>query len=141
MTSSTPSLLIAEVLNTNLPPALAKQSTERYGRELPMQRVEATDSPPGICFRLAEREYPSLDVRLTVHPLGGNVYEVKGTIEDGPTRTFSYCLPEPAPLLLPSAPRLIPEITTFLLDAREQQLGRHLLRTTLCPENANAPQT
>lgn len=139
MTFSTPSLLIVEVLDTNLPPALAEQSVQRYGRELPMQRVKATDSPPGICLRLVDRGRPSLDVRLTVHPLGGNVYEVQGTIKDGPTRTFSYCLPEPSPLLLPSAPRLVPEIATFLLDARERQLGRHLLRTTLRP--GKAPQT
>lgn len=102
-----------------------------------MQRVETTDSPPGICFRLDDRGLPSLDVRLTVRPLGGNVYEVQGMIEDGPTRTFSYCLPEPAPLLLPSAPRLIPEIATFFLNERERQLGRHLLKTTLRPKEAS----
>jgi hypothetical protein len=139
MTSSPPSLLIVKVLATNLPPALARQSAQRYGRELPLQRIEAGGSSPEIGFRLTRRGFPSLDARFTVRPLGGNVYEVQGAIEDGPTQSFSYCLPEPAPLLVPFAPKLAPKIATFLLDARERQLGRHLLR--MSPDPQNAPNT
>lgn len=135
MSFSTPSLRIVEVLATSLPPALAERSARRYGGELPLHGTEMSEpSSAAIHFCLAPPELPSLDVRFTVRPLGGNVYEVQATIKEGPSQTFSYCLPEPAPLLVPNAPRFIHDAGTFLLDAIERHLGRILLRTKLRPK-------
>jgi hypothetical protein len=81
---------------------------------------------------------------ITVHHVGGNVYDVKGTVTDGPTRSFTYCLSDPAPLLTPAAPRLSQEIAAFLLDAFEQKLGSAFLcrRTrTVRPGAAEEPSS
>lgn len=72
-----------------------------------------------------------MEAEFTVRHLGGNVYEIQGIIENGPSQVFSYCLSEITPLLVPKAPRLAQEAATFVLDALERRLGSDLLRTEL----------
>jgi hypothetical protein len=97
-----------------------------------LRRVGISDSSPSTArFQIDRTGIPALEAEFVVRHLGGNMYDVRGTIENGPSRVFSYCLPESAPVLVPKAPRLAQEVATFLLDALERRLGSDLLRTEL----------
>jgi hypothetical protein len=80
--------------------------------------------------RLDRPDHRFLEAAFVIRHVGGNMYEVQGEVEGLPPRSFSYCLPEPAPLLAPAAPTLSREMAAFLLDALERRVGHDLLRRT-----------
>lgn len=127
------SVRIAEVLAQSLPGALDTLSTQRYGGPLPGQLPDA--SPP-VGYRLTPPDLPPLEATFTIRHVGGNVYDVEARVDGRAVQSFCYCLPEPAPLLVPSSPRLARDVAAFLLDELERQLGRDLLRRALDPAPA-----
>jgi len=126
---SPPSVRIADALAGSLPEVLDTLSAERYGGPLPFRPV--ISSPPVRCRLAPPEDLPPLESTFTIRHGGGNVYEVEGRIDGRPARSFRYCLPDPAPLLVPAAPRLTREVATFMLDELERRLGRNLLRQAL----------
>lgn len=131
MLPARPSVQIADVLADSLADAVEALSAERYGGPSPLRRVVAApSSPPTMHVQFDRPDHRSLEAAFVIRHVGGNMYEVRGEIEDLPTRSFSYCLPDPAPLLVPAAPTLSREMAVFLLDALERQVGRDLLRGT-----------
>ena len=141
--TTAPTSLIADVLVTSLANVLDNLCLERYDRDVvSLHRIEDPDLPPStVGLRLDRPGLPSLESQFTVRHLGGNVYELIGEIEDGRSRSFMYCLPDPAPLLVPSAPKLASDVARFLLDEMECRLGRGLLRgeITSRPDTASFP--
>lgn len=134
------SVQLADVLTDSLASVFEALSTERYGGPLPLDRTVAPDSsPPTVHVRLGRPDVCSLEATLTIRHVGGNVYDVEGRVEDRPPQSFAYCLPEPAPRLVPEAPRLVRDVAAFLLDALERRVGRDLLRRAVRRDTA-APQ-
>lgn len=132
MTHTAPSVQIVDVLATSLVAVLESLCTERYGGPISLERVDDSSLPPSTArFHLHRVNGPGLQVDFSVRHVGGTVYDVHGIVEDGPSRTFTYSLPEAAPLFLPRAPHLAGEVASFLLDALEQRVGNALLRNEL----------
>lgn len=132
MNTSSLSHQIADLLTEGLPPVLNTLCIQRYGAPLSLRRLPTPD--PSSSTRFLQLEWgnrPSIDVQIHVHHVGGNMYDVEGSLEEGPTKSFSYCLPDPMPLVGPKAPRVIYKIATFLLNTLERQLGGALLRHEL----------
>lgn len=130
MITSVPVRQIINGLVRSLPSAFGQLCVRRYGVPLSLRRVEgaAPSSPPAQMY-VDQVELPPLDMQLTVHHVGGN--EVQAASEDGDSQTFSYCLPEPAPLPVSETPRLAQDVSAFLLDALERRLGSDGLRNEL----------
>ncbi len=59
------------------------------------------------------------------------MYDVDAQIENGPTQSFAYCLPDPMPLIGTKSPHVVQRLAAFLLDALERQLGSAFLRREL----------
>lgn len=135
------SVQLADVLTDSLASVFEALSTERYGGPLPLDRTVAPDSsPPTVHVRFGRPDLCSLEATLTIRHVGGNVYDVEGRVEDRPPQSFAYCLPEPAPRLVPEAPRLVRDVAAFLLDALERRVGHDLLRRAF-RRDAAAPQS
>jgi hypothetical protein len=119
------SVRIADALIKGLPATLDTLSTERYGGPLP---VRLLPDAPDTQVRLALPDLPPLEAVFTSRHAGGNVYDVEARIDGRPVRSFGYCLPDPAPLLMPLPVRLAREVAGFLLDELERRVGRDLIR-------------
>lgn len=120
---------IADVLGASLESIFADLCVTRYGGPVQLRRVAPTTSlAPTIGFVLERPGLLRLRADFTVRHVGGNVYDVQGTLDDGTTRSFTYSLPDTLPPRRPLAPYLAHDIATFLLDATERHLGRRLLR-------------
>jgi hypothetical protein len=125
---------IADILHDSLRAVFARLCTQRYGAPISLRRVKASAPPSSTArFQIDRAGHLTLEAEFIVRHLGGNMYEIAGTIEEGPSRAFTYCLPDPMPLLAPKAPRLAQDVAAFLLDALERRLGSDLLRTELRP--------
>jgi hypothetical protein len=138
MPAPAPSPQIADALARSLAPVFVSLCTERYGGSVSLRRVERDASPSAVHFRLDHPRLPVLEASFTIHHVGGNVYDVEGRVEGGPVRSFCYCLPDPAPLLVPEAPRLARDVAAFLLDALERRLGSDLLRRAVQSDERTA---
>ncbi|MEF8796381.1 MAG: hypothetical protein V5A48_08015 [Salinivenus sp.] len=128
------SVSVADILADSLAAVFDALSTERYGRPVSLRRVAlAGSSPDTVHVRLGRPDLCSLEATLTIRHVGGNVYDVEGRVEGRPPQSFAYCLPAPAPRLVPEAPRLARDVAAVLLDALERRVGRDFLRQTVCP--------
>lgn len=118
---------IADVVYRSFRRALIDRCDDRHGQDVTMERSTTARSTR---VRLQCPGQEALTARLAVQHVGGNVYDIRCTIEGGPSRTFVYSLsgePESdAPLA--RVPRLGREIARFALDALEQSLGCQGLR-------------
>lgn len=130
MTSLVPASHILNLLADSLEPALVDLCRKRYDIEVGLRRVDdsPTDMPPAMTFSLEWANLRPLQAHFTAHHLGGNMYEVEGQLEEEPKRSFTYCLPDAAPLLTFQVPNLARQVATYLLDAVERHLGKALLR-------------
>lgn len=142
MPQLTPASQIAEVLVNSLHTAFPRLCIRRYGAADPLQCVDQTEPLSStVRLQIDRAGLPVLQASFSIRHVGGNMYDVQGAVEDGPSRSFSYCLPDPAPLLAPKAPRLAQDVAGFLLDALEQRLGRDLLRSELRRSSTTAGRT
>jgi hypothetical protein len=126
MTTPAPPPQIADVLATNLEIVFEGLCEHRYGGPISLERVAPHSTTAR--FRLYRAGLPELRADFEIRHVGGNVYDVRGTIDDGPSQTFTYSLPEPPPDR-PRAPRLAHDVAAFLLDALERRVGNDLLRS------------
>jgi hypothetical protein len=90
---------------------------------------ETDDDAPTVRLHLHRTDLPRLRVDFSIRHVGGNMYDVLGLVDGGPSQTFTYCLPEEIGPALPRAPRLADQVAAFLLDALERRVGSDLLRT------------
>lgn len=142
MTPTAPPRQIADILATSLAVVFDTLCTERYGRPISLTRVVDEERLPStVRFRLHREGFSPLLVDFTIRPVGGTVYDVQGTVENGCRRTFTYSLPEASPLAEPRAPSLAREVTTFLLDALERRLGADFMRAALAAPRSNSGST
>ena len=129
MTTPAPPHQIADVLAANLERVFDGLCEHRYGSPISLERVDVSDEPtPTARFHLHRTDLPRLRVDFEIRHVGGNVYDMQGLVDGGPSRTFTYCLPESAPPVVPRAPRLTDEVAAFLLDTLERRIGSDLLR-------------
>jgi hypothetical protein len=133
-----PTTRIADILAANLETVFANLCAQRYGGPISLVRVDdATPSASTVTFRLDRHDLPSLRSHFSVRHVGGNVYDVWGKIENGPGRSFTYCLPNDSSVAtVPRAPHFAENVASFLLDAMERRLGSDLLRGNLRPSKA-----
>lgn len=126
---------IVDVLTVNLASVFANLCTQRYGGPISLERVEEGEETTSstVTFRLDREDLPPTWAHFAVRHVGGNVYDVRGTIENGPSQSFTYSLPESSPPHIPQAPTLAREVAAFLLDAMESRLGTDLLRGNIRP--------
>lgn len=129
MTQTALSSHIADVLTSSLKRELVPLCTERYGGPVSLHHLQAASEGPGtVRGELELSGLPPLTFRFWVCHVGGNVYDVRGAVENRSPRSFAYSLPDTAPSLLTDVPRLARELALFLLDSMERELGRRLLR-------------
>jgi len=130
MTPSVSPRRIVDVLAVNLETVFDNLCTHRYGGPVSLERMEVPDPAPVTGrFCLQSADLPEIYVDFAIRHIGGNVYDLKGMIEDGPSRTFTYSLPDSDLDQVPQAPLLAREVSSFLLDALERRVGNDLLRT------------
>lgn len=115
----------ADILYRSLETAVAKECAGRHDTNVGLHRLDDSDAST----LHVELDCPLLQMLVHIHltHVGGNVYDVCCSVEDGPSCRFSYSLPTHAGTVLSRAPCLGQKIATFLLDELEQQLGRLLL--------------
>jgi hypothetical protein len=119
---------IADLLATSLASVFEALCTQRYGGPISLTRVAPPDSSAIAGFRLERAGVPAVEASVFIRHVGGNMYDVTGTIAEGPNASFSYCLPDAVPPRTAGAPRLAHDIAAFLLDALERRLGSAVLR-------------
>lgn len=116
---------IADTVYRSLKSAIDHGCAERHTKEVAVQRT-AEAQPMQVQLRCGELVKMVADV--LVRHVGGNVYDIVCTIEDGPARRFVYSPPQGVEPPLPPVPRLGHELAGFLLDELEQCFGRMHLR-------------
>lgn len=126
---------VAEILSHSLASVFANLCTQRYGGPLSFRRLAAPAEAPSTAHFVLERSGTALvEATFTIRHIGGNMYDLVGMVDGGPTQSFSYCLPDSALHGPPQqAPHLAQAVTLFLLDALERRLGSDLLRQSLLP--------
>ena len=125
---------ITDALLQGLAPIIEGLCRSRYGAPIHLH-IQESESPDATTqIELIRAPLLHVDAVLTVHHVGGNVYDVQITVYDdaATTRSFTHCVSEATPPPVPS--HLIREIAFFLLDTTERLLGRRLLR-----EHVDAP--
>lgn len=140
MTPSVSPLQIADVLATNLETVFDGLCEDRYGGSLSLER---SDPPAPVSstarFHLYRGDLLELRVDFEIRHVGGNVYDVHGRADGGPSQTFTYCLPDSSPPAVPRAPRLAGKVAAFLLDVLERRLGSDQLRNEIRARRTTSP--
>ena len=116
---------IAEVVYHSFEAALIEQCADRHSLNI---TVHCAPEEHPMHVQLRCHDLIEMSLRLAVRHVGGNVYDVVCSLENGPSETFVYCLPNEGEPPLPPVPRLGRELATFVLDAMEQSVGRQGLR-------------
>lgn len=122
---ATPADQIADVTYRSLASALSQRCDDLYGVDVD---VTCADAEPPMEVQVQCDDRFGMRLQVTVEHVGGNVYDVLGTIEDGASCQLTYGHPEDADAPLPLCPRLGRKFAAFVLDELEQRLGRWHLR-------------
>jgi hypothetical protein len=117
---------IVDLVVRSLEYALDRTCPERYGGRLDLERESISASAATV--RLNAVHPSPLRAQLTVHHVGGNVYDVHCEVADGPSRSFTYARCGDAGPQLPVAPGLGHKMADFLLDEVERQVGQRMLQ-------------
>lgn len=143
MSSSPLSPQILDAFAAQLTSALRRLSTQRYEGPVSLTRLaSSTASPTTLHFHLGTLDSAPVTIDMTTTHVGGNVCDMEVTFDGGPRLKRPYCLPDPAPVLIPNVPSKLPRtIAAFLLDTLEQRLGHRLLRDFLQRKRAAADPT
>lgn len=114
--------------------ALAEQCVERGGARVTVRRKEdSSDGGPSIQVQLVCSNLIWMPVRFTIRPNGERLYDVECAVEEGPSRQFTYTLPNQGQTEPSRMPSLGQELATFLLDELEERFGQRLLHGPLHP--------
>ncbi|MEF8816649.1 MAG: hypothetical protein V5A20_05435 [Salinibacter sp.] len=114
---------VADVIYRSLESALSQRCAELYDMD-----VTCTDSELPMEIQVQCKGRLGMHLQVTVEHVGGNVYDVFCTIEEGASCQLTYGYPEDAGTPLPLCPRLGRKCAAFVLDELEQRLGRWHLR-------------
>lgn len=117
----------ADVLYQSLKTAVTKECAGRHDTDVKLRRLEDEDANGSTLHVELDCALLQMAVRIHVTNVGGNVYDVCCSIEEGPSCRFSYSLPAQTGTVLSRAPKLGEKLASFILDELEQQLGRLLL--------------
>ncbi|WP_263784594.1 hypothetical protein [Salinibacter grassmerensis] len=117
---------IADATYRSLTSALSRRCADLYDMDV---RVTRVDAGPPMKVRVHCEDRFELRLRVTVEHVGGNVYDVFCTIEEGASSQLTYSRPEGADTPLPLCPRLGQRFSAFVMEELERRLGRwHLCR-------------
>lgn len=132
--SDAPSPEFSEVLYQSLQKELAKQCGRRYKATVTVHRQD-TNSKDGSELRIQVQceGLINMPVRLSVSHAGGNIYDVRCSVDDGASHRFSHSIPAETKSTLSYDPYLGSEIATFLREQLEKELGRRLLQSAAAP--------
>lgn len=132
--SDAPSPEFSDVLYQSLSKTLAKQCARRYDVTvtIPRQAAQSEDDSE-LRVEVQCAGLIQMPVRLTVRHAGGNIYDVRCTVEEGSSHRFSHSLPAETKSSLSYDPYLGQEIATFLREEMEKRLGRLLLQSPAAP--------
>lgn len=132
--SNAQSVRVADVLARSLETALVEQCAREYEARVALHRLEpSSDEGTVMPLRIECRGLLSLSARLVVIPVGGGIFDVLCTVEDGRSRRFSYSLGEENAVNLTHAPYLGRKLARFLLDEVKKGLGELLLQSPARP--------
>lgn len=120
----------ADVLYRSLATSIEKKCTGRHETEVELRRLDDASDPSTMHAELT-CSLIQMPLHLHVNHVGGTVYDVSCTIEEGSSCQFSYSLP-----IQEGTSCLGDKIASFLLDELERELGRLLLCGSVSP----APQ-
>ena len=136
-----PSSQIAGILTNTLRSVLPELCVQRYGLALPFDCAPVPDgSSWTVRVQIGNAEAPRLTAQFNIRHVGGNMYDVRADVEDGPSTSFCYCLSETEPLLVPKVPHLAWQGAAFLLDTLERRVGRRLLSETALGRRSSPPR-
>jgi hypothetical protein len=124
---------IADVLSRSLEHAFEEVCPERYGASLTLHQVEAPDDQT-VCFRIDGPTPITIDIRVSVFHVGGNVYDIAAQVEDEPVGRFTYSEPDTSGSSLSLAPYLGKKVARHLLDEVERCLGKAILQRQMVEE-------
>jgi len=116
---------IADVTYRSLASALSQRCADLHDMDVAVTR---TDSGAPMEIQVQCEDRFEVCLRVTVEHVGGNVYDVFCTIEEGASCQLTYSRPEGADAPLPLCPRLGQTFSAFVLEELEQRLGRWHLR-------------
>jgi len=122
---SVPATQVADVTYRSLTSALSQQCADLHNMDVEVTRTGVGSS---MEIRVQCEDRFEVCLRVTVEHVGGNVYDVFCTIDEGASRQLTYSRPEGAGTSLPLCPRLGEKFSAFVLGALEQRLGRWHLR-------------
>lgn len=118
----------------SLETALEELCSERYGLPLVLNREDDDASEPTwMKVQVERRGVVHMPADIAVSHVGGNIYDVRCTVDEGPSNRYSYCVPGYAEPASVRAPRLGQHLARFLLDELERKLGRQELRRSAIP--------
>lgn len=120
---------IPDVVYRSLETSLTLQGRRRHGVDAALERVDPASTDQPMQIRVGDEDQLQMAARIRVSHVGNNVYDVRCTVEEGPSRRFTYSLPERAGTVLSRAPCLGRKLGTFLLDELEREIGRRHLRS------------
>ena len=120
---------VPDVVFRSLKSALALQCRRRHDVEVTITRLDQATDDPSIRLRVGCDDQIQLTAQISVSPVGGNVYDIDCTVEEGPSCQFTYSLPGRSGTALSRAPDLGRRLGAFLLDELERQVGRHYLQS------------
>ncbi len=120
---------IADVIYQSLKTAIQRQCARRYDKDVTLRRLDRVAASEVMRLRIECRDLVQVRVVVTASHVGGNVYDVKCEIEDGPSRRVTFALPAGAGTALSRAPGLGQTLGDFLLGELERELGRRSLST------------
>lgn len=131
---------IADVLYRSLEsaPALVSLAHARHDAEIALHRLNVPDDG-ALRLRIECRGLIQMPVRFAITRAGTPDYEVRCSVEDGPTRRFTYRLAGRGGTTLSRSPCLGRELATFLLGELERQIGQQLLQSASGPPSPDDP--
>ena len=126
--TSSPCRRIAEVVHRSLKRALKDQCAGRYAEDVRLRRLDRASARQLMRLQIECQGRIRMPVGIAATHVGGNVYDIECSVQEGPSRQFSYSLPGASGVALLQAPCLGRKLGTFLLGELERRLGRQILR-------------
>lgn len=125
---------IVNVVYRSLENAVAELCAHRYEVPLMLRRTdEDVEDTSSLHVQIERRGIAHLPAKILVSHVGGNIYDVRCAVEDGPLEQYSYSLPGHANPNRAQAPQLGKSLAGFLLDELERRAGRQRLRHSAIP--------
>ena len=122
-----PASCILDAVCRSVETALAALCRRRHEATVTVSRLDRDSPDQPVRLRIGCKEPITMDAQIRVRHVGGNVYDVRCSVEDGPSRQFTYSRPGRGGTALSRTPELGRKLGTFLLNELERQVGRRRL--------------